>query len=454
MPASAAASPVLSAASAAPSAAAASLSAPPCTADTPAPGQRLPGGLVYVNSCMPGLQRVRKGKGFGYRQPDGHWLSDAQELERIRRLAIPPAYTDVWVCPLANGHLQATGLDARGRRQYRYHAQWRQLRDAHSWPGSRALRRCQWRQLRDAHKFERMAAFGRALPRIRAQVARDLAPRRGQTTLARTEVLAAIVRLLDTTYLRVGNEEYAVSNQSYGLTTLRTRHAGVRGSTLQLRFRGKRGVQQSAALDDPRVARVVRRCQQLPGQELFQYQDENGERHSVGSGDVNDYLRDITAPAARRNRQANAPVGNGKSNGGVSAADTPQPHFTAKDFRTWHGTVQALELTRLACRQTGVEGTGTQGAPAAAQAWTAQKILVEVARQLGNTPAVCKKAYVHPAVLELGSRLASDAGPGLQRVWQRIGGAASPRGLSAAERRLLAFLRLRPASRVRRRPRV
>lgn len=420
MPASAAASPVLSAASAAPSAAAASLSAP-CTADTPAPGQRLPGGLVYVNSCMPGLQRVRKGKGFGYRQPDGHWLSDAQELERIRRLAIPPAYTDVWVCPLANGHLQATGLDARGRRQYRYHAQ--------------------WRQLRDAHKFERMAAFGKALPRIRAQVARDLAPRRGQTTLARTEVLAAIVRLLDTTYLRVGNEEYAVSNQSYGLTTLRTRHAGVRGSTLQLRFRGKSGVQQSVQLSDPRVARVVRRCQQLPGQELFQYQDENGERHSVGSGDVNDYLRDITAPAARRNRQANAPVGNGKSNGGVSAADTPQPHFTAKDFRTWHGTVQALELTRLACRQTGVEGTGTQGAPAAAQAWTAQKILVEVARQLGNTPAVCKKAYVHPAVLELGSRLASDAGPGLQCVWERIGGAASPRGLSAAERRLLVFLR-------------
>ena len=376
---------------------------------------------MYVSSCMPGLQRVRKGKGFGYRQPDGHWLSDAQELERIRRLAIPPAYTDVWVCPLANGHLQATGLDARGRRQYRYHAQ--------------------WRQLRDAHKFERMAAFGKALPRIRAQVARDLAPRRGQTTLARTEVLAAIVRLLDTTYLRVGNEEYAVSNQSYGLTTLRTRHAGVRGSTLQLRFRGKSGVQQSVQLSDPRVARVVRRCQQLPGQELFQYQDENGERHSVGSGDVNDYLRDITAPAARRNRQANAPVGNGKSNGGVSAADTPQPHFTAKDFRTWHGTVQALELTRLACRQTGVEGTGTQGAPAAAQAWTAQKILVEVARQLGNTPAVCKKAYVHPAVLELGSRLASDAGPGLQCVWERIGGAASPRGLSAAERRLLVFLR-------------
>ena len=384
---------------------------------------------------MPGLRRVRRGKGFGYRQPDGDWLRDEGELERIRRLAIPPAYTEVWVCPLAQGHLQATGLDARGRRQYRYHAQ--------------------WRQLRDADKFERMAAFGRALPRIRAQVARDLAPRRGQPLLARTRVLAAIVRLLDTTYVRVGNEEYAVSNRSYGLTTLRTRHAAVRGSTLQLRFRGKSGVQQSAALDDPRVARVVRRCQQLPGQELFQYLDEDGAAHSVGSGDVNDYLRALAAPAARRSRQAGASTEEGKGKDGTAAA--APLHFTAKDFRTWHGTVQALELTRLACRQgaAGAEGAAAgAGTEAGPQAWTAQKVLVEVARQLGNTPAVCKKAYVHPAVLELGSRLASDAGPGLQRVWQRIGSAASPRGLSAAERRLLAFLRLRPASRVRRRPRV
>ena len=383
------------------------------------PGSRLPGGLVYVSTDMPGLKRLRKGKGFGYRQPDGHWLRNADELARIRSLAIPPAYTDVWVCPLANGHLQATGLDARGRRQYRYHAD--------------------WRRLRDADKFERMAAFGKALPRIRARLARDLAPRRGQKTLARTQVLAAIVRLLDTTYMRVGNEEYAVSNQSYGLTTLRTRHVDVRGSTLELCFRGKSGVQQSAQLSDPRVARVVRRCQQLPGQELFQYQDEDGGRHTVGSGDVNDYLQGITATPVRRSAGA----------GNQSTAPTGEPmHFTAKDFRTWHGTVQALELTRLACAQTAKAGDNeneneneNEAEKSRARAWTAKSILVQVAHQLGNTPAVCKKSYVHPAVLELGERLASDAGPGMQRVWDRIGGAASPRGLSAAERRLLAFLK-------------
>ena len=393
--------------------------APPLTdkSDAPAPGSRLPGGLVYVSADMPGLKRLRKGKGFGYRQPDGHWLSDADELARIRSLAIPPAYTDVWVCPLANGHLQATGLDARGRRQYRYHAD--------------------WRKLRDAGKFERMAAFGKALPRIRARLARDLAPRRGQKTLARTQVLAAIVRLLDTTYMRVGNEEYAVSNKSFGLTTLRTRHVDVRGSTLQLHFRGKSGVQQSVELDDPRVARVVRRCQQLPGQELFQYQDQDGGRHTVGSGDVNSYLQDITAAPARRSAGAG-------SDGAAPAGE--QMHFTAKDFRTWHGTVQALELTRLACAQTAIaSGSESESEEEAekskAQAWTAKSILEQVASQLGNTPAVCKKSYVHPAVLELGQRLASDAGPGMQRVWDRIGGAASPRGLSAAERRLLAFLK-------------
>ncbi|NMM92486.1 DNA topoisomerase [Rhodococcus sp. SRB_17] len=379
--------------------------APALAADAPAPGSRLPGGLVYVDRRMPGLRRVRRGRGFGYRQPDGRWLTDAQEVERIRQLAIPPAYTEVWICPLPHGHLQATGLDARGRRQYRYHPD--------------------WRRLRDGDKFERMRAFGQALPRIRARVARDLAPRRGPL-LARTRVLAAIVRLLDTTCLRVGNEEYAASNHSYGLTTLRARHADVRGSTLRLRFRGKSGVPQSATLDDPRVARLVRRCQQLPGQELFQYEDADGALHTVGSGDVNDYLRSITE---RRPRSAAGGDGAGLPAAAPPGADSP--HFTAKDFRTWHGTVQALELTRLACTQ----------AAADAQAWTARQILVEVARQLGNTPAVCKKSYVHPAVLELGERLASDAGPGMQRVWERIGGAASPRGLSAAERRLLAFLR-------------
>lgn len=357
-------------------------------------GSRLPSGLVYVTADTPGLTRVLRGKSFRFRKPDGAWVTDTDEIARIRKLAIPPAYTEVWICPLHNGHLQATGLDARGRRQYRYHTE--------------------WRRVRDEGKFSRMRAFGQALPRIRARVARDLAPRRGQP-LARTTVLATIVRLLDTTYMRVGNEEYAASNGSYGLTTLRTRHAGVRGNTLQLRFRGKSGVQQQVTLSDPRVARVVRRCQELPGQDLFQYENGDGAVHTVGSSDVNSYLRDISVP---RQRGANA---------------VEDPHFTAKDFRTWHGTAQALELTRLACAP-----------PASAANYSAKEILTEVARQLGNTPAVCKKSYVHPGVLELGARLASDAGPGMQRVWDRIGGAASPRALSAAERRLLAFLKKPP----------
>lgn len=350
---------------------------------------------MYVSPALPGLTRVRSGaKAFRYRLPEGTWLKDPEEIARINRLAIPPAYTDVWICPLPHGHLQATGLDARGRRQYRYHPD--------------------WRQQRDAGKFEHMQAFGRALPRIRSRVARDLAAHRKGQPLTRTLVLATLVRLLDTTYLRVGNEEYAASNRSYGLTTLRTRHARLKGTQLTLRFRGKSGVQQEAALDDPRVARVVRRCQQLPGQELFQYVDEDGTPRTVGSSDVNDYLREITHSGA---------------------ADGE--HFTAKDFRTWHGTAQALELTRLAC----TPQAGSTGDADAGKRYSAKAILAEVARQLGNTPAVCKKSYVHPAVLELGSRLASDAGPGMQAVWDRLGGAASPRGLSAAERRLLAFLR-------------
>ncbi|CAN7530990.1 DNA topoisomerase IB [Acidovorax sp. LjRoot118] len=349
---------------------------------------RLHGGLRYVSTEMPGLTRVRRGKAFRYRSPDGQWVVDPGEVARINQLAIPPAYTSVWICPLPNGHLQATGLDARGRLQYRYHPD--------------------WRLQRDEHKFDRMQAFGRALPRIRARVARDLKEGMRGKSLSRTLVLATLVRLLDTTYVRVGNEEYASSNNSFGLTTLRTRHAKLHGSKLTLSFRGKSGVPQQAALDDPRVARVVRRCQQLPGQELFQYEGDDGQPRAVGSGDVNDYLAEIT---------------------GADQAGADAMRFTAKDFRTWHGTVQALELTRLAC-----------AGPAGPQAYSAKDILAEVARQLGNTPAVCKKSYVHPAVLELGSRLASDAGPGMQSVWERIGGAASPRGLSAAERRLLAFL--------------
>lgn len=352
------------------------------SARTPRPA-RLPGGLVYVSPEIPGLSRHKRGKAFRYRRHDGEWLRDPDEIARIDKLAIPPAYTQVWICPLVNGHLQATGLDARGRKQYRYHAD--------------------WRLQRDESKFERLEAFGLALPRIRARVARDLVPPKGEP-LGRTVVLATLVRLLDTTYMRVGNEEYAASNGSYGLTTLRMPHAGVRGSVLKLRFRGKSGVMQEVQLEDPRVARVVRRCQQLPGQELFQYQDEDGTPHAVGSSDVNDYLREIVG-----------------GDGGV--------HFTAKDFRTWHGTVQALELTRLACGQEG------------AAAYSAKHVLAEVAKQLGNTPAVCKKSYIHPAVLALGGTLGSDVGTGIASIWDRIAGRSQrQRKLYAAEHRLLAFL--------------
>ena len=341
-------------------------------------------GLVYVDSSMPGWQRVKRGAAFRYRDAEGGWVRDVDELSRIRQLAIPPAYRDVWICPLANGHLQATGFDARGRKQYRYHAD--------------------WRALKDETKFDRLEAFGRALPKIRSRVARDLRAR-PRAPLSREVVLATLVRLLDTTFLRVGNEEYANSNGSYGLTTLRNQHADVRGASLKLRFRGKSGVMHEARLNDPRVSKVVRRCQQLPGQELFQYQTVDGVVRGISSTDVNDYLRDI--------------------------ADAD---FTAKDFRTWHGTVQALELTRLACDL--VDGNRE----ANTERFSAKEILNAVAAQLGNTPAVCRKAYVHPAVLSLGATLADDA-DARNDIWAKIAlGARSTRQLRAAESRLLAFL--------------
>jgi DNA topoisomerase-1 len=367
----------------------------PATTASSAPAAKPPSkptpianGLVYVNPDMPGIQRLKHGERFRYRDAQGRWLRDVDEISRIRMLAIPPAYTQVWICPLPNGHLQATGIDARGRKQYRYHAD--------------------WRSMKDESKFERLEAFALALPRIRARVARDLQLPRGSKTPGRSQVLAAVVRLLDTTLLRVGNEEYASTNGSYGLTTLRNRHAAVQGQALRLRFRGKSGVMHDARLDDPRVARVVRQCQQLPGQTLFQYADDDGEPHSVSSTDVNDYL----AEAARGER------------------------FTAKDFRTWHGTVQALELTRLACEPGRAAADGTR--------YTAKDILAAVAKQLGNTPAVCKKAYVHPAVLALGSAL-SDGDEATGALFEKIGGsskARTSRGLHAAERRMLAFLKV------------
>ena len=345
-------------------------------------------GLVYVNPDMPGIRRLKQGDHFRYRDAQGRWVRDPDELSRIRMLAIPPAYEQVWICPLPNGHLQATGIDARGRKQYRYHPD--------------------WRLFKDETKFERLEAFGLALPRIRARVARDLQEGGKAAAPGRQQVLAALVRLLDTTLLRVGNEEYASSNGSYGLTTLRNRHAAVQGAALRLRFRGKSGVMHEALLDDPRVAKVVRQCQQLPGQALFQYQDEDGELRSVSSTDVNDYL----------------------------AEASPGERFTAKDFRTWHGTVQALELTRLACEPGRTAADGSR--------YSAKEILTAVAKQLGNTPAVCKKAYVHPAVLALGSALAGDGEDESAEVLRKMSArtaARRTRGLHAAEERLLAFLR-------------
>lgn len=351
---------------------------------------RIANGLVYVNPDMPGIQRLKQGPRFRYRDAKGRWLQDVDEISRIRMLAIPPAYTQVWICPLPNGHLQATGLDARGRKQYRYHAD--------------------WRSMKDETKFDRLEAFALALPRIRTRVARDLKPVRGQQAPNRTQVLAALVRLLDTTLLRVGNEEYASSNGSFGLTTLRNRHAAVRGNALKLHFKGKSGVMHEAQLDDPRVAKIVRQCQQLPGQALFQYADDDGERHGVSSTDVNDYIAEASGKGER---------------------------FTAKDFRTWHGTVQALELTRLACEPGRTAFDGTR--------YSAKDILAAVAKQLGNTPAVCKKAYVHPAVLALGSALANDGDDdAASALFEKLGGSSTARpsrGLHAAERRLLGFLR-------------
>jgi DNA topoisomerase-1 len=299
----------------------------------------MPASLTYVQDDTPGWTRVRRGKGFSYVSATGRAIRDAAQLDRIRRLAIPPAYTQVWICPSARGHLQATGRDARGRKQYRYHAE--------------------WQAKREQQKFDRMREFGRTLPRIRRAVTRDLRSRE----LTLDTVVAAIVRLLDRTALRVGNEEYATENGSFGLTTLRNRHVRTHAARLEIRFRGKSGVEQTARLTDPATARTVQRCQELPGQHLFQYIDDAGKRRPVRSQHVNDYLRR------------------------VSGHD-----FTAKDFRTWHASVLALELTA------GLDPSAPAG-PAPARA-TVVEVVRQVAWQIGNTQAVCRRFYIHPAVLE------------------------------------------------------
>ena len=294
-------------------------------------------GLRYVTDAAPGIRRKRSGKGFRYRGPDGEAVRQKERLSRIRSLAVPPAWTDVWICPSPLGHIQATGRDARGRKQYRYHAR--------------------WRAVRDETKYGRMIDFGRALPRLRRRVEHDLA----LSGMPRDKVVATVVRLLHSSYIRIGNAEYARDNESFGLTTLREDHVEVRDEVIHFKFNGKSGKKHEIAVTDRTLARIVRRCQELPGQELFRYLDEAGEPRTVESADVNEYLRETTGD-----------------------------EFTAKDFRTWAGTVLAAsELARLGLADSESE---------------AKHRLIEavrsVAAKLGNTDAVCRRCYVHPAVIE------------------------------------------------------
>jgi DNA topoisomerase I len=294
-------------------------------------------GLTYVRDDAPGITRKGAGKGFSYVDAAGKPVKDKDELGRIKRLGIPPAWTKVWICPSARGHIQATGRDARGRKQYRYHAR--------------------WREVRDETKYHKMIAFAHALPALRDKVDRDL----GLPGLPREKVLATVVRLLETTLIRVGNDEYARDNDSYGLTTLRDGHAKIDGARIRFRFRGKSGKEHEVGLRDRRLARIVKRCQDLEGDELFQYVDEGGETHRVSSGDVNEYLRAASGE-----------------------------EFTAKDFRTWAGTVlAAMALSELEAFDS--EAEAKRNVVQAVEA---------VARRLGNTRAVCRRCYVHPEVVD------------------------------------------------------
>lgn len=295
------------------------------------------GGLRYVTDEVPGITRELRGKHFVYFAPDGTQIVDGARLAHIRSLAVPPAYTNVWICPWENGHLQATGRDARGRKQYRYHPR--------------------WREVRDATKYDRMIAFARALPRIRAAVATDLA----RPGMPREKLLAVIVDLLQSTAIRIGNQEYAKQNGSFGLTTLRNRHVKIEGATVRFTFRGKSGIKHSVSLRDRRLARVIARCLEIPGQQLFEYIGDDGTPHAVESAEVNDYIRALAGE-----------------------------EFSAKDFRTWLGTVSCAALLRAA-----------PDAPTDAQRkQQVNEAIRQVARRLGNTAAICKKCYVHPRVID------------------------------------------------------
>ncbi len=309
---------------------------PPAPPDDPREAAEA-AGLIYVSDDSPGINRTRRGKSFSFVHPGGEVVSDDQTLLRIRSLVIPPAWEDVWICPSDRGHIQAVGRDARGRKQYRYHAK--------------------FRQIRDETKYARMLQFVQALPRLRKRIGRDMR----KPGLARQKVLAAVVRLLETTLIRVGNEEYARENHHFGLTTMRSDHVKVTGSTVHFHFKGKSGVEHEIDISDPRIAEIVRECQKLSAEELFAYVDENGATVDVTSNDVNDYLREITGQ-----------------------------DFTAKDFRTWAGTVLAAQALNE-----------FEKFDSKAQAKkNIVRAIESVAAKLGNTRAVCKKCYIHPAILD------------------------------------------------------
>lgn len=342
-----------------------------------APAVAAEAGLIYVSDDMPGIRRRRAGKGFAYLGPNGKAIENKAEIDRIRKLAIPPAYKDVWVCPDPDGHVQATGRDDRGRKQYRYHPR--------------------WREVRDEAKYERMLTFAQKLPEMRERIHQDM----GRQGMPREKVLAAVVRLLETTLIRVGNDEYASNNGSYGLTTMRSRHVDVEGSEIRFNFKGKHGKKHEISLKDRRLARIVERCDELPGQELFSYLDAEGVVRDVTSTDVNAYLREISG----------------------------EP-FTAKDYRTWFGTV----LAAMALQE-------FESFDSKAKAKRNVTLAIEkVAARLGNTPAICRKCYVHPLVVASyleGSLLQQIKAEAEKALKEELG------HLTAEEAAVLAFLRER-----------
>jgi DNA topoisomerase-1 len=318
--------------------------------------------LCYADDALPGIARKKMKRGWAYFDPMGQRITDRDEIDRLNKVGLPPAYRDAWFCPSPQGHIQAIGYDEKGRKQYRYHLD--------------------FRAAQETEKFDRCSGFGRALPLLRARVENDLA----RITVSRDTVIAAVIRLLDLGKVRVGNESYAKANRSFGATTLRRRHADVRGQRVKLEFRAKSGKMQSITIQDARVARLVRKCQDLPGQNLFQYRDEAGESRTVGSADVNAYIREA--------------MGEG---------------FTAKHFRTWGASVIAYQAL-VAAGKTGL---------------TLKEMIAPVAEALGNTPAIARKSYIHPALIEIASSK------------QPLGSVKLPRStkyLTGAERGLIAFL--------------